>query len=141
MMGRGTPCCPSSGGAIDSELPLKTEISLVALVRVTGDDWEEKGASLDLPADRLIPDVPAPELALVEPDLDTCSAKCLADRLGSSRILRRVADEDRGRRPLGCSSPPSAISGAPTTSVASSRMPSELATRTDRRYGITAIGG
>ena len=34
-----------------------------------------------------VPSVPAPQLALVEPDLDSGGTQCLADLLGSLRIL------------------------------------------------------
>jgi hypothetical protein len=37
--------------------------------------------------DLLIPRVPAPQLALIEKDLDTGSAECLANLLRSLRIL------------------------------------------------------
>ena len=74
-------------GAIDRELPLETEIPLDAIVRVVRDDREEQGAGLDLLADRLVPGVPAPQLALVEPNLDPGGSQCLANLLGSLRIL------------------------------------------------------
>jgi len=42
---------------------------------------------MDLAPDLLIPNVPAPQLALVEPDLDTCRSQRFANPLGSLCIL------------------------------------------------------
>jgi hypothetical protein len=42
---------------------------------------------LDLPADRLVPGVSAPQLALVEPNLDPGGSQCIANLLSSIRIL------------------------------------------------------
>jgi hypothetical protein len=57
--------------AIDPEFPLEAEIPLDPIVRGLRDDWEEQGAGLDLLADRGVPGVPTPQLALVEPNLDS----------------------------------------------------------------------
>jgi hypothetical protein len=46
---------------------------------------------MDLAPDLLIPRVSAPQLALIEKDLDAGGAKGLANPLGSLRILRGVA--------------------------------------------------
>ncbi len=80
-------------GPIDRELPFKTEIPLDAIVRVPGDDREEKGAGLDLLADRLVPGVPASQLALVEPDFAARGTEGFADMAGCLRVLRGVAQE------------------------------------------------
>jgi hypothetical protein len=56
--------------AVNRELPFKTEISLDPSVRILGDDGDKERTGLDLPADRRIPGIPAPQLALVEPDLN-----------------------------------------------------------------------
>jgi hypothetical protein len=65
--------------AIDPELPLEAEIPLDAIVRGMRDDREEQGAGLDLLADRGVPCVPAPQLALVEPNLDSGGSQGLAN--------------------------------------------------------------
>ena len=77
--------------AVDREFPLETEVAFIAGVRAAGDDREEERAGLDLLADRLVPGIPAAQLALVEPDLDAGSAERLANPLRSLCILRGVA--------------------------------------------------
>jgi hypothetical protein len=79
------------------ELPLETEIALLALVRMPRDDRDEEDAGLDLLADRLVPDVAAPERALVEPDFNACGAECFANPLGRLGILRGIAEKHRVR--------------------------------------------
>jgi hypothetical protein len=73
--------------AINRQLPLKTEVPFTAIVRSARDDRNEKRAGLDLLADRPVPGVPAPQLALVEPDLDAGGSQCLTNPLGGLRIL------------------------------------------------------
>jgi hypothetical protein len=73
--------------AINRQLPFETEVPLTAIVRGVREDREEQGAGLDLLADQLIPGVPAPQLALVEPNLDSAGSQRLANPLGSLRIL------------------------------------------------------
>ena len=77
--------------SVNGEFPLEPKISLVAIVRGVRDDRQEQGAGLDLLADRGIPGVPAPQLALVEPNLDSGGSQCLANPLGSLRVLGSVA--------------------------------------------------
>ena len=77
--------------AVDREFPLETEVAFIAGVRAAGDDREEERAGLDLLADRLVPGIPAAQLALVEPDLDAGGAERLANPLRSLCILRGVA--------------------------------------------------
>jgi hypothetical protein len=84
--------------AIDRKLPLETEIPLVAIVRVPRDDREEQGAGLNLPADRLVPGVPATQLALVEPNLDSDGSQARADPLGRCGVSRGVTQEYRPDR-------------------------------------------
>ena len=50
---------------------------------------------MDLVPDLLIPRVPTPQLALIEKDLDTGSAKRFANPLRRRRILGGVAEEYR----------------------------------------------
>ena len=52
---------------------------------------------VDLAPDLLIPQVPAPQFALIEEDLNAGGAKCLANLLCSLRILRGVAQKYRVR--------------------------------------------
>jgi hypothetical protein len=56
-------------------------------VRIRGDDRDKKSAVMNLPADLPVPGFPAPQLALVEPNLDCGGAKCLANPLRRLRIL------------------------------------------------------
>jgi hypothetical protein len=77
--------------AINRQLPFGTEVALTAIVRGVRDDRQEQGAGLDLLADRLVPRIPAPQFALVEPDFNASSAERLANPLGRLRILRGIA--------------------------------------------------
>ena len=61
------------------ELPLEPEVPFAALVGVATYDWNKEGARLDLFADHLIPNISAPQLALVEPDFDVGSPQGGAD--------------------------------------------------------------
>jgi hypothetical protein len=80
--------------AINRQLPFKTEVPLTTIVRGVRDYREKQGAGLDLLADRLIPGVPAPQLALVEPDFDARRPEGFADTAGRLRVLRGIADEN-----------------------------------------------
>src|SRR5579871_3245005 len=73
--------------AIDRELPFEPEVPLGPLMGVFRDDWNKERAALDLLADRLVPGVPAPQLALVEPNLDAGRTQCGANLLRGLRIL------------------------------------------------------
>jgi hypothetical protein len=61
---------------------------------VSGDDGDEERAGLDLLMDRLVPGIPAPKLALVEPDLNARGSQRVANAPSSLGILRGVAQED-----------------------------------------------
>jgi hypothetical protein len=74
-------------GAFDCEVPLVPKIALKPLLSVLGDHRNEEGAVVDLLPDLLIPRVPAPQLALIEKDLDAGRTQCLANLLRSLRIL------------------------------------------------------
>ena len=56
-------------------------------VRVRGDEGHEESAVVDLVPDLMIPGVPAPQLALIEKDLDAGGTKCFANLLSRLRIL------------------------------------------------------
>ena len=84
--------------AINRQLPFEAEVALTAIVRGVRDDREEQRAGLDLLADRLVPRIPAPKLALVEPDFDASGAQRLANPLGRLRVLRGVAEKYSTRR-------------------------------------------
>ena len=60
-------------------------------VRVRRDERHEESAVVDLVTDLLIPRVTAPQLALIEKDLDAGRTQGLANPLRSLRILRGVA--------------------------------------------------
>jgi hypothetical protein len=73
--------------ALIRKVPLQSKVALVPRGCISRDDGNEERAVADLVADLLIPHIPAPQLALVEPDLDARSAKCLANLLGGVGIL------------------------------------------------------
>src|SRR5688572_1142518 len=80
--------------ALYSQVPLATEISFAARVRVSRDDRNEQRAVLDLLADRCIPGISPAQLTLVEPNLDSgCTQRSTEARCGI-RVLRGVAQED-----------------------------------------------
>ena len=66
---------------------------------VRGNDGYKQRTVVELTPDLLIPGIPAAQLALVEPDFDTCGAKCLANPLGRPRVLRGVAQKYGVRNP------------------------------------------
>ncbi len=74
-------------GALIGKVPLKAEIAFMSRGRVGRNDRNEERAVVDLVPDLLIPRVPAPQLALIEKDLDAGRTQCLANLLGSLRIL------------------------------------------------------
>jgi hypothetical protein len=73
--------------AIDRKLPLASEITLVAGLRVGGDQGDEQAAVVDSLANLPIPGVAAAQLALIEKDLDAARAQCLSNLLGCPGIL------------------------------------------------------
>ena len=48
---------------------------------------------MDLPPNPLIPNIPAPQLALIEKDLDSGRAQCLANLLSGLCVLRGLAQK------------------------------------------------
>jgi hypothetical protein len=77
--------------AIYREFPLEPKVALEPLLCMVGDHRHEKSAVLYLAPDPLVPDVSAPELALVKPDLDAGRAEGRSDSRSSDGVLRRVA--------------------------------------------------
>jgi hypothetical protein len=75
------------------QVPLQPEIAFMPRSRVGRDDRNEQRAVLDFTADFPIPHIPAPKLALVEPNVDAVSAQRTAQSLCSFQVLRRVAQE------------------------------------------------
>ena len=73
--------------AIDRKLPLASEITLITGFRMGRDKGYEQPAVVDPLANLAIPSVAAPQLALVEEDLDPTCAQCLGNLLGSLSIL------------------------------------------------------
>ena len=65
----GAPCRHEMR-AIDRQLPFQAEIALSSSTSVGRDQRDEERAGFDLPANRRIPGIPAPQLALVEPHFD-----------------------------------------------------------------------
>ena len=63
------------------------KIALEPLLGVLGDNWNEERAVVDLVPDLLVPRVPAPQLALIEKDLDAGRTQRLANLLRSLRVL------------------------------------------------------
>lgn len=59
--------CGDQMRAIHGEFPFEAEVSFRTRMGVLRDEGKKKRAGPDLLADRLIPGVPAPQLALVEP--------------------------------------------------------------------------
>jgi hypothetical protein len=80
-------------GAIDAEFPLTPEISFLASLRGRRDDGNEERAIVDLPADLPVPGISAPQLTLIEPDLDPAGAQRIANAPGRIGILRGIAQE------------------------------------------------
>jgi hypothetical protein len=60
--------------AIYGKLPLQPKIPLIAIVRVMRNDGYKERTCLYLLADRGIPGISTPQLALVEPNLDSGGA-------------------------------------------------------------------
>jgi hypothetical protein len=68
------------------------------VLRVVRDDRYEQGAIADLAPDVLIPNVTAPKLTFVEPDLNAATSQCRRNPLGGLGVFRGVAQEHRPRR-------------------------------------------
>ena len=88
---------PSAPLAAVNEAHIASFVHGLGVVRLGKHQVGEVRPIEDLLANRLIPDVPTPQLASVEPDLDASSAKGLANSLGGLLILRGVAQKHRVR--------------------------------------------
>ena len=86
--------------AIDRKLPFTPEVALQPRLRRARDDRHEQRAIVDVPPDLPVPGIAAPQLALVEPDLDAGGPERVANVPRGLRILRGVAQE-YGLRGLG----------------------------------------
>src|SRR6516162_834539 len=81
------------------KVPLEPEVPLATRRSVRRGDGNEERAVADLATDLLVPHIPAPQLALIEPDFDALGPKRVADPTRSIGVLRSVAKEYRlGRR-------------------------------------------
>jgi len=80
------------------KVPLEPEVPLATRRRVCRYDGNEERAGADLATDLLVPNVSAPELTLVEPNLNARGPQCLAKLLGRLRVLRGIAQEHRSHR-------------------------------------------
>jgi hypothetical protein len=78
-------------GALIRKIPLKPEIALATRGRVRRNNRNKERAVVDLAPDLLIPRVPAPQLALIEKNLDAGRTQRLANLLSGLRVLRGVA--------------------------------------------------
>jgi hypothetical protein len=76
--------------AFYSELPLAPKIPFKPGLGMGRDDGNEKHTVTDLVADFAIPSVPAPEFALVKPDLDASGPESAANPQCRVHILRGV---------------------------------------------------
>src|SRR5450432_3287527 len=85
-------------GAIDGEFPLASEVSLEASLRGCRDDGYEDRAVVDLFSDLPVPSIPAAQLALIEPDLNSAGPQRFANLPGGLGILRGIAQEHRPSR-------------------------------------------
>jgi hypothetical protein len=72
---------------VHRQLPLSTEVPFPPGIGVSRDYRDEQLALADLLADGSVPDIPAPKLALIEPNLDAARTQCLANLLRSLRVL------------------------------------------------------
>jgi len=79
------------------EVPFEAEVALRPSLRARRNDRHKERTIVDLPPDLLIPNVPAPQLALIEKDLDSGGSQSLANLLGRLRILGCVAQKYRVR--------------------------------------------
>jgi hypothetical protein len=77
--------------AFHCDSPLAAEVPLCPFLGSGRDQRDEQGAVLDLAADRLIPRIPSPKLALVEPDLNATHTQRVADALGDLGVLGGIA--------------------------------------------------
>ena len=83
--------------ALIGEPPLQSEIAFQARLGALGDDRHEQSAVLDLLSNLLIPGIPSPQLALIEPNLDAGGAQSVADAARRVRFLTGVTQENRPR--------------------------------------------
>lgn len=93
--------CPPVGhiaGSLDREPPLSSEVTLLAVLCIGRDNRNKQMTVADLLPDLAVPRIPAAQLALIEPNLDTGGAQGLANPLSRLGILRGVAEEYSARR-------------------------------------------
>ena len=79
--------------AINRELPLTTEVTLVSCFGVGGDNADEQSAVVDLLPDAAVPGVSATSFLAIEPDLHASGAQSFRNALSGRRILRCVAQK------------------------------------------------
>ena len=76
--------------AVDREFPLEPEVALGSALCMCRDQRNKEPTISDLFADLLIPEVPAAQLALVEPDLDATLTQPLSNAPRGLGILRGI---------------------------------------------------
>src|ERR1700733_7599327 len=84
--------------ALIGKIPLKPEIALTSRCSGSGDNGNKERAVADLTPDLLIPNIPAPQLALIEKHPNAGRTQCLANALSWLCILRGVAQKYRPAR-------------------------------------------
>jgi hypothetical protein len=78
-------------GPLIRKIPLEPEIALLPRRRIRRNDGNKERTVVDLAPDLLIPGISAPQLALVEPDLDARCAQGPANAPGGLLVLRGIA--------------------------------------------------
>src|SRR5271156_7118333 len=81
----------------DRQAPFTTEIAFEARLGPSRDDRHEVIAFADLLADLLIPGVAAPELALVEPDIEAKARQRIADGPRGLAVVGGITQENGSR--------------------------------------------
>ena len=71
-------------GALVRKAPFEPKVAFLPRLRVGGDEGDEQRAVADFAPDFLIPGIPAPQLALVEPHFDAAGAQPIAKPFAAS---------------------------------------------------------
>ena len=80
--------------AIDRKFPFQSKVAFLPRMGIARYDRNEQRACLDLPAYRGIPRVPAAQLALVEPHLDSRRPQAAGNLRGRHGVLGCVTEEN-----------------------------------------------
>jgi hypothetical protein len=85
-------------GTVDRQFPFQPKISLGPSLGIRGNDWNHQSTGLDLPADGGVPSIPAPQFALIEPNLDARGTQSVADFSGGFGVLLGITQKNRSIR-------------------------------------------